>query len=261
MADTHEIVIIKPKPASEEILRLTAAYFDARGVDYDAFEEATPKRDLYIESVNKIVGGVFENKSDLRHILSVACGTGRRELEIEKYSKKKLDFVGVELSAKMAELSRSRGLSVVQGSWPDVQLPNMNYDAGLVLSAFGHVPDQKMRVKFLSKLADSLKPGAPLFFDVLNLDDKKEWGPRIAALYETNSMGESDYSIGDVIYRKIGEPELCFYHYFSADELKSLLLQTGFELSNIWRIGYGDCFGELMTSEDGAFLVQARKAG
>jgi SAM-dependent methyltransferase len=234
MAETHEIVIIKPKPDSEEIYRLTAQYFNAIGLSYDAFEETTPKRDLFTECVNKLVGEVFEKESNITILLSVACGTGRRELEIERYSKKKLNFLGVELSSKMAELSKGRGISVVYGRWPDVELPAKNYDAGLVLSAFGHVPDQKLRVEFLRKLADSLRPGALLFFDVLNLNDKNEWGPRISALYESNAMSEGGYSLGDVIYRKIDSPELCFYHYFSFDELKSLLIETGFELGNLW---------------------------
>jgi SAM-dependent methyltransferase len=261
MAETHEILILKPKPKAEEILRLTAEYFDARGRDYDSFEAATPKRDLFTESVDKIIGESFAANPTVSSVLSVACGTGRRELEIQRYSERDLSFTGVEISAEMAELSRSRGFDVIEGSWPDVELPNHNFDSALVLSAFGHVPTQEMRVKFLQRIAQALSPNAPLFFDVLNLNDQNEWGPKLVSLFATESQSENGFDLGDVLYRKIGEPEVCFYHYFTSEEIQSLLSQSGFELTKLWCIGYGDHFGEVMDSGNGAFLVQAKKAG
>lgn len=261
MTETHEIVVLKPKPKAEEILRLTAEYFDARGRDYDSFEAATPKRDLFTESVDRIIGESFATNPRISTVLSVACGTGRRELDIQRYAQRDLDFTGVEISAEMAELSRSRGFTVVEGSWPDVELPSHNYDSALVLSAFGHVPTQKMRIKFLQVIAAALSPNAPLFFDVLNLNDQNEWGPRIKSLFHSDSLAESGFDIGDVLYRKIGEPEVCFYHYFTAEEIQSLLSLSGFELTKLWCIGYGDNFGEVMESGNGAFLVQAKKQG
>lgn len=261
MAETHQIIIQKPKPEAPELLRLTSEYFDARGRDYDNFEAITPKRDLFTESVDILIGQSFSEDKNVCNVLSIACGTGRRELDISKQAGRNLSFTGVEISQEMAALSRNRGFTVVEGSWPDVELSEQNYDAALVLSAFGHVPTESYRIRFLQKIFEVLSPNASLFFDVLNLHDKNEWGPRIQEVYKSESLSECGFDEGDVLYQKIGEPEVCFYHYFTEQEIQALLTQSGFELLDLKCIGYGSRFGELVETGDGAYLVHARKAG
>lgn len=259
MAETHQIVIQKPKPQADELLRLTAEYFNARGKDYDQFEAATAKRDLFTDSVDRLIGTSLSLNSKIKNVLSVACGTGRREIDISKYADRNLTYTGVEISHEMAELSRQRGFFVVEGSWPDVEIERSDFDAALVLSAFGHVPSEAHRIEFLTRISEVLSPEAPLFFDVLSLNDRNEWGPRIQEIYKRENLKNFGFDEGDVLYQKIGEPEICFYHYFTEEEIWDLLNKSGFEFFDLKNVGYGTRFGEIVESGEGAFLVQAKR--
>lgn len=261
MAETHEIVVMKPKPSPDEIIRLTTEYFNARGRSYDHFDSVTPKRDLFTERVDTVVGHSFGEHHSIQKVVSIACGTGRRELDISRIANRSIEFYGVEASPEMAQLARNRGLHVLTGSWPDVELPAGQFDAAIVLSALGHVPSEEFRVRFLAKIREALVPDAHLFFDVLNLKDQTEWGPRIEWIHAAESLQLNGFDAGDVMYRKIGEPEICFYHYFTVEEISSLLTKSGFKLVRVLHIGYGRKSGEVLSSEDGALLIEARKAG
>jgi hypothetical protein len=52
---THEIVILKPKPASEGIRRIVSSCFDQEAAGYDQFTEETEKRRLFTESVDHLI--------------------------------------------------------------------------------------------------------------------------------------------------------------------------------------------------------------
>jgi SAM-dependent methyltransferase len=257
---THEIVLIKPKPTSAEIIRLTSEYFDAKGREYDTFEMSTQKRDLFTEKVNKLIALAYSSDSTISNILSIACGTGRRECEIKELTGKNLSFTGIEISVEMCKLAAKRGIHVTQGSWIEIPPLKTKFDSALLLSSFGHVPSQSERLAFLSKISSHLKDGASLFLDVLNIEDESEWGPNIEELFLSENMKSHGFDRGDVLYRKIGEPELCFYHYFSTKELENLLHSAGFIVSNLWYIGYGESYGEIQTSSTrGAIFIKATK--
>jgi SAM-dependent methyltransferase len=255
--ETHEIVIIKPKPSSDEIERMTSRYFDAKSREYDQFENVTLKRDLFTEKVDQLIAAEYKNNPKVNNILSIACGTGRREKEIEKLTGRTLNFTGVEISPEMLKLASARGLKVKKGAWLQIPSLDRTFDSAILLSAFGHVPTSEDREKFLTKIAEHLSPGASLFLDVLNIDDQFEWGPKIDTLFSKENLGSYSFDRGDVFYRKIGEPEVCFYHYFSTGEIKSLLQKSEFTSKNLWYVGYGASFGEIKTSAaEGAIFIE-----
>lgn len=257
MAESHEIVICKPKPSSAEIVRMTEEYFDEQGKQYDQSDHAIVKRNLFTESVNRLVASRLTENHGIRDILSIACGTGRREKEIGSLVSRGLRFVGVELSREMAKLAAMRGVRVLEGSWLEVDLQKELFDAVFILSAFGHVTSAADRLAFLRKARQSLRLGGELFFDVLNLDDQDEWGPRIRENYFEHSLADAGYDLGDVMYRKIGSEKVSFYHYFTTVEVRSLLLDSGFEITGLDYVGYGKNAGELTAQDRGAMFVCA----
>lgn len=261
MAATHETAYLRPKPSDDEIVRLTSEYFDAQGSSYDDFERSTEKRRLFTATVNRLAAKGLAALRKPSAVLSVACGTGRRELEIAAMLKQPISYTGVELSLEMCQAASRRGIRAVCGSWLDVELePNSRFDAALVLSAFGHVPSREKRAAFLSKTADVLKQDAPLFLDVLNLRDENEWGPELSKTYDAEKLSAAGFERGDVMYRKIGHPEICYYHYFTIDELADLCGQAGFSIANVWYIGYGARYGELLEDDhSGAILIEAKR--
>ena len=195
---THEIAVIKPKPTSEEIIRLTSEYFDAKGREYDQFEKTSPKRDLFTEKVDQLIASVYSADPSINSILSIACGTGRRERDIESLSGRPLNFSGVEISPEMCRLAAERGIEVTQGSWLVTRPLKKLFDSALLLSAFGHVPSQNERRAFLQKIGSHLKDGASLFLDVLNIEDKSEWGPKIDELFLKENLQSHGFDRGDI---------------------------------------------------------------
>lgn len=260
MAQTHEILLIKPKPSSSEISRLTADYFNAKGRTYDIFEKESDKRDLFTESVNRLIAADLLKRPQVEKLLSIACGTGRREKEIECLIQRKLNFLGIEISASMASLAEERGLRCINADFVQLEELNKSFDAAFILSSFGHIPDFESRSLYLRKLHSLLIPGAVIYLDVLSLEDENEWGPQIIYLHEKENLGEQGFELGDVLYRKISEPEICFYHYFRLDELRELLSNSGFRICQEYFPGYGKDFGQLKHSaKEGAIFIIAER--
>lgn len=259
MSKTHEIVVVKPKPSSAELIRLTAEYFNAQGVTYDSFDHSVSKRQEFTQAVNTRIASYLREDADIKSILSVACGTGRREQEIETLTGKPLDFLGVELSPEMAGVAVKREMKIVQGAWPDVDIGKTVFDAAFVLSALGHVPRVSERILFLQKIGTHLRKKGALFFDVLNIDDVDEWGPEVRKVFEEEELEKHGFELGDVMYRKIGSPEVSYYHYFSLSEVEELLSKAGFEMKEICYLGYGKHYGQETDADHGAMLVRAEK--
>lgn len=259
MSKTHEIVVVKPKPSSAELTRLTAEYFKAQAANYDSFDHSVSKRQQFTHAVNTRIANKLSENANIESVLSVACGTGRREQEIETLTGKPLDFLGVELSPEMAGVAVKREMTVVQGAWPDVDIGKSVFDAAFVLSALGHVPCASERILFLQKIGTHLRKNGILFFDVLNIDDVDEWGPEVRKVFEKEELEKHGFELGDVMYRKIGFPEVSYYHYFSLSEVQELLSKAGFEIKEICYLGYGKQYGQETDAKHGAMLVRAEK--
>lgn len=258
MAETHEIVILETKPASESILKQIVAYFDAQAADYDLFTETSEKRKLYLNSVEQIIGDRLKGLK-IRNMLSIACGTGSRENGIKVIAGYDFKLIGVDVSAPMCERANKLGLNVFHSSWLECNLKGFQFDAIIYLHSFGLVPRAEERSLEIKKVAAHLIPGGHFFVDVLNIDDKTEWGPKIKDLYESQSLKKFGYDLGDVFYKKIGSSEISFFHYFTQKEMCDLLETCGLKLQAIHFLGYGQHFGQLVPSDQGAMLVEAVK--
>ena len=103
--------------------------------------------------------------------------------------------------------------------------------------------------------------GAPLYLDAFNIEDKNEWGPRVEAYFKNQSLGKLGYDRGDIFYKKVGGNCLAFLHYFTEEELISLITECGFEIKELHYIGYIQKSGELVKDKtEGFFFVKAIKA-
>ena len=60
--------------------------------------------------------------------------------------------------------------------------------------------------------------------------------------------------------KKVDGEQFAFLHYFTEDEITSLLEETGFELDQMLNIGYVKKSGKILDARDeGAFFIKARK--
>jgi hypothetical protein len=99
-----------------------------------------------------------------------------------------------------------------------------------------------------------LKRGAPFYVDVLNLNDRNEWGPEIARLFADRDLASRGYDPGDTFYRRIGSQKVAYFHYFDRNEADQLLTRAGFRVVAHHYVDCGNDVGTLVGPEEGAIL-------
>jgi len=258
MTETHEIVVLKPKPSSEDIRHMVSSYFDQEAAGYDQFTDEIEKRRLFTESVDNIVAADLKGRPSIGQLLSIGAGTGKRERRIRDLSRHNFEISATDISAQMCSLMEGRGLTAVCGAWECLdlgKLPHSQFDAIFILHSFGLIASAKDRLEAVQKAATVLRKGGLLYVDVLNLDDLDEWGPRIMQSFEENRLLDSGYDPGDVIYRRLGGEALSYCHYFTRTEMEALFEQAGFTCESVVNVGYAANCGEILESHDRGSLV------
>lgn len=257
-APSHKVHPVIPKPEPEVIESLIADYYAEQAHNYDHFDTTHSSRSKYTKAVNELIAQDLAEKDKVTSVLSIACGTGRRAERIRKIASKNYELYGVDLSAEMCDIATSRGLTTYCNKWLDADLGDRSFDAITFLYAFGHVSSREDRVEGLKKIHDHLTPGGTVYLDVFNVADKNEWGPQAVKLYEKLNLKEMGYERGDVFYRKTGGQATAFLHYFSENEITSLLEEAGMEVRDIHHVGYTVKPGDILENRDeGALFVIA----
>lgn len=259
---SHVIYPVVPKPGSEKIGEMVGAYYCEQAKIYDRLDQSTQKRSAYTETINGIISDEFKSLDHLNKVLHIACGTGRRAVEIRKMSGAPYKIQGVDISASMCEVASEKDINLLNSGWVDLQLPEgTKYCAAAWLYAFGHISAAEVREQALVKLNKHLKMNAPFMLDVFNLENKNEWGPKALRSYHQMNLGKYGYQPGDVFYKRTGGKEIAFLHYFTKDEIVDLLEKCGFKIENIWNIGYAKDAGEIKDSHtEGFLMIHAKKA-
>ncbi len=258
---SHEIVVLKPKPEAQDVGLMVTRFFDAEAARYDSYNDSVPARRLYIASVNEIIAAELKRIPTLLKLLSIAAGTGKREVDIKEETGCDFEITCVDISRAMCKAARERGLKALQGSWENgaIEIED-HFDAILYLLAFGLLSNIEQRKSALNLASKALNKGGLLFLDVLNLDDRDEWGPQIKTLFAQESLAAAGYDLGDVFYRRVGEQEVSFTHYFTKTEMSDLLQAAGFDLVRVLNVGYGSSPGVVLDlTECGNMVFIARK--
>lgn len=111
---------------------------------------------------------------------------------------------GVEPSAKMAEIARSKGIEVITGSAEALPLPNESFDFALMVTTICFVDDPLLSLQNIYRI---LEPGG---YAIIGFVDKAS---PLGRLYEKNRL-ESRF------YREA--------HFFTTEEVIDLLRKAGF---------------------------------
>lgn len=253
---SHERIVILPKPEFNAIIQEITDYYAEQANEYDNFDLAHQSRIQYINGVNRQVVSGFQLLEQVNSVLAVACGTGRRAIDIQTLFGKQYSITGVEVNHEMGKEAIDRGVSIIPQSIAE-PLPNHlheQYDAAHFLYAYGHIVTRENRKNALIHIYDALKPGGILVFDAFNIDDQKEWGPHAKQAYKRLGLMEWGYEQGDVFYRKKGGKHCAFLHYASEEGLKDLILEAGFQILNLSYIGYVWKSGQIVTNNQEGFL-------
>lgn len=258
---THIISNVIPKPDADRINEMNSEYFGEQAAKYDFSDFNHPKRKSYTDSIDfTIANDLKENHTTKKH-LDIATGTGRRAIHIRELSEMDYEIVGVDISEEMCKIAESRGLRMYHQDWAndDTHTGEM-FDSVSFLYAFGHLANEQVRIKTLKKIHSYLNDGGVVYIDFFNLNNKNEWGPLAVKYYNQKHLGDHEYQLGDIFYKKLGSDKIAFVHYFTIEEIQRLLESTGFEM--VWHknVGYAKNPGEITdTTDEGNFFVKARK--
>jgi ubiquinone/menaquinone biosynthesis C-methylase UbiE/predicted metal-dependent enzyme (double-stranded beta helix superfamily) len=255
---SHRAVVFKPKPSQDDIASMIKAYYNEQAEVYDYFDFRDPTRKAYTTRINELIAGQLKERNLSGKLLAVACGTGRRVLEIARLSEREWDLHGVDLSEEMAIKCRDRGLQVSVGNWPHVDAPDETFDALIFLYSFGHLCSHEQRLEALKAIKRTLKPGAFCYIDFFNLEDKYEWGPAALKTYQSAHLDKMGFDPGDVFYRKADGKATAFLHYFTQQELEKLFEEADLKITSMKHVGYVHRSGELVGSDEGFILVEAQ---
>ncbi len=259
-AKSHRLYPIIPKPSSSQINEMIGTYYCEQAEQYDLFDFNHSSRKKYTEKINSMIANELNQSAKVKKYLALACGTGRRAIDIQSQSEHDYQITGVDLSLGMCEIATSRGLKMHEGDWLSVDVTESEFDVCTFLYAFGHLTTHDERKQALLKIYSKLKKGGILFFDVFNVNDKYEWGANAVDRYHDYGLDQWGYECGDVFYKKTEGEEIAFLHYFDQQSLANLLVECGFKVACIHHIGYVHKSGEILDKEDeGSLFIKAVK--
>lgn len=256
---SHAVSLVYPKPKPEIINQMIVEYYNEQAKNYDNFDTENITRDNYTKKVNHLIAKHLQKTQTIENVLDVACGTGRRALQIRSLSEKNYQISGVDISSEMCCEAEQKGIQCLTESWLNCEIQE-NFDAITWLYAFGHIPSNERRIDSLKKVYMYLKKGGFFYFDLFNLNNENEWGPQAEKYFHENNLEKHAYDLGDVFYRLTIGKRVAFLHYFTEKEITALLVSIGFKIIKIHYIGYVKNPGELVQNKNsGNIFIIAQK--
>jgi len=179
-----------------------------------------------------------------QRILDLGCGTGDLSLEIAAQTKSPIEITGVDFSRPMldlaAEKARLRGLNVkyVEGDASKLPFPDNYFDSIGIAFAFRNMTfNNSHAAKHISEVIRILRPGGR-FIIVESSQPKNRFIKAVDHLYVRGFA----YPLGWWISGYRGAYKYLSFsatHYYSPEELKDLLLKTGFSKVSFQRLFFG----------------------
>lgn len=191
--------------------------------DYEEWFEKHPKiYEAEINTIKKLLSP-FENG------VEIGIGSGRFALSFN-ISK------GIDPSIKMAEISRAKGIDVIEGIAEELPYDDNSFDFALMVTTICFVDDA---LKSLQEIYRILKPGG---FCIIGFVDKNS---NIGKLYEKNRQMSRFYKEAT---------------FFTAKEVIALLEKAGFNNIKCYQTLFGKNIENIQTSikggyGDGAFIA------
>lgn len=168
---------------------------------------------------------------DGQNILDWGCGNGRLVFCL---AGKKVKYVGLDQSLGLIKIARKKFATEIKNGTAtfvctgskDKKFAPEFFDLVFIIASLFHLPSEESRLALLRKVHTEMKIGGKLVVMVWNL--ASDWA-KVKAKKDWKKMGENDF----LIPWKNPEGELLaerYYHHFTPDELKSLLVKAGFKI-------------------------------
>ncbi|HSR89505.1 MAG TPA: class I SAM-dependent methyltransferase [Candidatus Udaeobacter sp.] len=171
---------------------------------------------------------------DGQNILDWGCGNGRMVFCLQG---KKVKYYGLDQSSGLIKIARKKFANEVKNGVVnfvctgsrDKKFPASFFDLVFIIAALFHLPDEQSRLALLQKIHKEMKVGGQLVVMVWNL--ASDWA-KVKAKKSWEKIGENDFLIpwknpeGEVLAER-------YYHHFTPQELKNLLVKAGFKVKKL----------------------------
>jgi ubiquinone/menaquinone biosynthesis C-methylase UbiE len=130
---------------------LNQQYYDAFAPNYEA-ERGNRRPGGYHELLDELESDFVARFGRGRDVLEVGCGTG---LVLERISKFARSARGIDISPKMLELARARGLDVQVASATELPFPDASFDVACSFKVLAHIREIR---RALAEMARVVRP-------------------------------------------------------------------------------------------------------
>lgn len=121
-----------------------------------------------------------------RHVLEVGCGPGEAA---ERIAATGAHVEAVDISERMVELTRARGISARVGNVQELPFEDASFDAALAAWMLYHVPDAE---RALAELARVLRPGGRLVAVTNGVEHLRELRELLGGDFPTRSFTDEN---------------------------------------------------------------------
>jgi len=192
-------------------------------------ESFSQTRQSYWSGWTKLLPFIQKLKTSPLKVLDVGCGNGRFERFLREKVTTDLDYTGTDNSQKLLKLAKEKTngqliyLDLISHllSHQSVAPKNKKYDLIVLFGVLHHIPDQNLRKRLLTELANQLEPGGLLILTVWRFAELDRFKNK---LIDPQSLGftPAELEVGDwlVGWRTDGYR---YAHALSNQELSDLL--------------------------------------
>lgn len=169
-------------------------------------------------------------------VIDLGCGNGRHLIPLAEKANR---AYGLDISEKMLETARKNNrakctnISLIQGSVATLPFHDNSFDAGLFIATLHHVPTNQKRIQALSEIKRVLKPEGTLLISVWARYQERFV---LHFIYDFISrlLFHRAGEYGDILVEWKHEEKVSrFYHLFTLNEIKQLILEAGLKIIEI----------------------------
>jgi ubiquinone/menaquinone biosynthesis C-methylase UbiE len=142
-------------------LAATRAYYDELAASYENYRDGNVPRG-YHDLVDELEVAFVERFGRGRDVLEVGCGTGLLLRRISSFAR---SAHGIDLSEKMTEKARARGLTVTVGSATSLPFSDATFDVACSFKVLAHVQEVDTA---LAEMARVVRPGGHVLAELYN---------------------------------------------------------------------------------------------
>lgn len=163
------------------------------------------------------------------HILDIGCGNGRNMTNYN--SEQNLHFKGIDSCQKFIDIAIKNGKDVQLGDMCNLPYNKDSFDGIISIASFHHLATPERRKKCLIDMMRVLKHKGKILMSVWSINQMETSKFHNVFHYGDNIVPWKN-KYGDILGER-------YYYIFHKDELKTLILETGFTILD-WTYFYGN---------------------